>query len=168
MGAPILQVSVGKFCKSVPGLCLAILTNRALTLHQVESTNAFSKITDLQNHKLERNAYNFIHGWFLNEKKRTEQICVQSVDGALYFIDDESILFKIQLADFLVPGPLVYSAEVDYVIIANSNMEIEAYSYQSMKAFTNNDLDQQKESQAKDDKKRMEPTWATNIGEQAR
>jgi hypothetical protein len=45
------------------------------------------------------------------------------------------------LADFLVPGPLVYSAEVDYVIIANSNMEIEAYSYQSMKAFTNNDLE---------------------------
>lgn len=101
----------------------------------------------------------------MNEKKRTEQICVQSVDGALYFIDDESILFKIQLADFLVPGPLVYSAEVDYLIIANSNMEIEAYSYQSMKAFTNNDLDQQKEQQANDDKKKMEPSWVTNIGE---
>ena len=92
-------------------------------------------------HKLERNAFNFIHGHFLNEKKRTEQICVQSIDGALYFIDDESILFKIQLFDYLVPGPMVYSPEVDYMIIANSNLEIEAYSYQSMKAFTNNDID---------------------------
>jgi Bardet-Biedl syndrome 9 protein len=142
MSGPILQVSAGKFCKSVPGICLAILTNRALSLHQVESTNSFSKITDLTVHKLERNAFNFIHGYFLNEKKRTEQICAQSVDGALYFIDDESILFKIQLADYLVPGPMIYSSEVDYLIIANSNMELEAYSYQSMKAFTNNDLDQ--------------------------
>lgn len=33
MGGPILQVSVGKFCKSVPGVSLAILTNRALSLH---------------------------------------------------------------------------------------------------------------------------------------
>jgi hypothetical protein len=40
-----------------------------------------------------------------------------------------------------VPGPLVYSPDVDYLLIANSNLEIEAYSYQSMKAFTNNDLD---------------------------
>jgi hypothetical protein len=93
---------------------------------------------------------------------------VQSVDGALYFIDDESVLFKIQLAEFLVPGPLIYSPEVDYLIIANSNLEIEAYSYQSMKAFTNNDLEQQRDVQAKDEKKRMQSSWVTNIGEQAR
>ena len=35
-----------------------------------------------------------------------------------------------------------------------------------MKAFTNNDIEQQKENQAKDDAKaKMEPSWVTNIGE---
>ena len=38
-----------------------------------------------------------------------------------------------------------------------------------MMAFTNNDLDAQKSLQAKEDKKgKMEPSWVTNIGEQAR
>jgi Bardet-Biedl syndrome 9 protein len=68
MGGPILQVSAGKFSKSVPGICLAVLSNRALSLHHVESTSSFSKIVDLTCHKLERNAFNFIHGHFLNEK----------------------------------------------------------------------------------------------------
>ena len=38
-----------------------------------------------------------------------------------------------------------------------------------MKAFTNNDIEQQKENQAKDDQKsKMDPSWVTNIGEQAK
>jgi hypothetical protein len=88
-------VSAGHFSKSATWISLAVLSNRTLSLHYVESTSSFSKIVDLTCHKLERNAYNFIHGHFTNEKKCNEQICVQSVDGALYFIDDESILFKI-------------------------------------------------------------------------
>jgi len=126
-------------------------------------------MTELRVHKLERNAYNFIHGTFGREQGRSEQICVQSVDGALYFINDEHILFKIQLADYLVPGPMLYAQDIDSVVIANSNMEIECYNYHSMKAFTNNDLERQKESQAKEElKSKIDPTWTTNIGEQAR
>ena len=64
------------------------------------------------------------------------------MDGAIYFINDTSVLFKIQLADYLVPGPMVYSQELNSIIVSNSCMEIECYSYQSMKAFTNNDLEQ--------------------------
>jgi|TARA_B110001450_G_C17517196_1_gene438980 hypothetical protein len=94
---------------------------------------------------------------------------VQSVDGALIFIDDESILFKIQLPDYLVPGPMLYSANAGSIIIANSNLEVECYNYQSMKAFTNNDIDGQKEGQAAGEKKSaLQPTWTANIGEQAR
>jgi len=78
---------------------------------------------------------------------------VQSVDGAIYFINDEAVLFKIQLADYLVPGPMLFAQNIDSIVIANSNMEIECYNYHSMKAFTNNDLERQKESQAKDEVK---------------
>jgi hypothetical protein len=68
------------------------------------------------------------------------------VDGALYFMDNGSVLFKIQLANYLVPGPIAYSHNTDCIIIANSNLEIESYNYQSMKTFTNNDLDLQRDN----------------------
>ena len=166
MGYPILQVSVGKFSKAHQGLCLAVLSTRLLSIHFVESTSSFTKLTDICTHKLERNSFNMINGYFGNEYAKNEQICVQSVDGVLYMIDDKFILFKIQLPDYLVPGPLLYSQNTGCIIIANSNLEIECYNYQSMKAFTNNDIEQQKENQAKDDKKsKMEPLWVTNIGE---
>ena len=56
-------------------------------------------------------------------------------------MDNGNVLFKIQLANYLIPGPMAYSFNTDCVVIANSNLQIESYSYQSMKAFTNNDLD---------------------------
>lgn len=70
---------------------------------------------------------------------------MQSIDGALYFFNDDDVLFKIQLPNFLIPGPMVYSKNVESIIVANSNLEVESYNFNSMKAFTNNDLDQQKQ-----------------------
>ena len=50
------------------------------------------------------------------------------MDGALIFIADETILFKVQLADYLLPGPLVYAKDTESLLLANSNLEIEAYT----------------------------------------
>jgi hypothetical protein len=47
MGYPILQVAAGKFSKQHSGLCLAILSTRVFSVHLVESTSAFSKLTEL-------------------------------------------------------------------------------------------------------------------------
>ena len=162
---PILQVSIGKFSKG-KGFCLAVLSTRVLLLFEVESSNNFSKLLDLSQHRLERNAYNFIHGFF-GKDSTMEQIIVQSVDGALFFIENERMEFKILLANYLIPGPLVYSKNAEAILIANSNLEIESYSYESMKIFTNNDIERQKEEQIKDNKK-LSPGWTCNIGEQAR
>jgi Bardet-Biedl syndrome 9 protein len=57
---------------------------------------------------------------------------VQSVDGALFFIDQETFLFQIQLPDFLIPGPLCYLEKSDSLVIANTNLELECYSYSSL------------------------------------
>ena len=65
---------------------------------------------------------------------------VQSVDGAITVINDEAIIFKIQLPNYFVPGPIAFSSNAGLLIIANSNLEIESYNYLSMKVFTNNDL----------------------------
>lgn len=94
---------------------------------------------------------------------------MQSIDGALYFFNDDDVLFKIQLPNFLVPGPMVYSKNIDSIIIANSNLEVESYNFNSMKASTNNDLEQQKQIQSQENKKALiQPSWVANIGEQAR
>lgn len=108
MGFPILQVGVGRFTKHYKGNTLAILSTRELTIHSIETKSNFSTINCLQSHKLDRNAFNFIHGSF-GKQTSNDQIIVQSVDGALIVIDDEFIVFKISLADYFIPGPISYS-----------------------------------------------------------
>jgi len=136
---PILQVASGQFTKQHKGLSLAVLSTRELTIHSITSTKAFSQIQMLQQHKLERNAFNFVQGLFGNQGSN-QQIIIQSVDGALIVIDDEFILFKIQLADYFIPGPFNYSSNSNLVILANSKLQVECYSYESLKIFTNNDI----------------------------
>jgi Bardet-Biedl syndrome 9 protein len=103
-----------------------------------------------------------------------QQIIVQSVDGALIVIDDEFIIFKISLSDYFIPGPIQYSATSKNVMLANSKLEIECYSYDSLKIFTNNNVIQQRLSMAggeqnkEKDKIKIKPAWICNIGEQAR
>ena len=71
-------------------------------------------------------------------------ICVQSVDGALFFFEHDVMLFQIQLPDFMIPGPIIYAETIDSVIVANTNLEIECYRYQSLQVSTINNLAQQK------------------------
>lgn len=56
---------------------------------------------------LDRNAYNMIVGQFGGISKQA--ICVQSVDGCLYFFEHQRGMLKIVLDDFMLPGPLSYS-----------------------------------------------------------
>lgn len=99
---------------------------------------------------------------------KNDQIIVQSVDGALIVIDDEFILFKVQLPDFFIPGPLAFSENSGCVIISNSKLEIESYNFNSLKVNTNNNIEEQKERQERDEKLKIETEWVCNIGEQAR
>ena len=66
---------------------------------------------------------------------------------------------------------MIFSKSADSLIIANSNLEVESYNFNSMKAFTNNDLEQQKQLQIQENnnkKAQVQPSWIANIGEQAK
>jgi len=41
----------------------------------------------------------------------------------------------------MIPGPIIYADNIDSIIVANTNLEIECYRYQSMQVSTNNNLD---------------------------
>lgn len=79
-----------------------------------------------------------IHGNFGKGEKTI--ICVQSVDGALFFFESDKLLFQIQLPDFLIPGPLIYASSSDCIVLANTNLELESYRYTSLQASTNNNI----------------------------
>ena len=111
-----------------------------------------------------RNAFNFVIGNF--GMKQAPMICVQSVDGALFFLQQDTQIFQIQLSNFLIPGPIAYCGSSDSVIIANSNLEVESYKFTSLQTTGRNNIDQQKEAQAKDENAgKVEPDWVANLGE---
>jgi len=134
---PILQVGIGKF--SVPAdLSLAVLHSRRLSIYVMQSEEKFSTLKSVHDHEFDRNAFNFCSGHFGHSPR--EVICVQSVDGALFFLDHETFLTQIQLPDFLIPGPLTYAETIDSLIITNTNLELECYRYSSLTAMTNNNI----------------------------
>ncbi len=130
MGLPILQVACGTFHSSSES-CLAILHSRKLIVASLTySGKELAQYRHIYEHSFDRNAFNLISGNFGKSSKT--QICVQSVDGALFFFDQEVLLFQIQLPDFLIPGPFTYSATLDSILVTNSNLEIECYKYSSL------------------------------------
>ena len=64
----------------------------------------------------------------------TQQICVQSMDGQLSFIEKEAVIFARFLPKFLLPGPLCYSLITDCFITCSSAFEIQCYKYQALAA----------------------------------
>lgn len=79
---PILQVNCGCY-SSAAEISLAVLHSRKLSVYTVNSTKEFSQLNKVYEHEFNRNAYNFTSGAFGGSHK--EVICVQSVDGALFF-----------------------------------------------------------------------------------
>lgn len=98
------------------------------------------------------------------------QILVQSVDGALIAIDDTFILFKVQLSDFFIPGPLGYSPSSNSVVVSNSQLGVECYSMESLKLHAASDIDIQKNLQIQEENKNnrkvhLKPNWTASLGE---
>eukprot|EP00347_Sterkiella_histriomuscorum_P008020 403346677 len=164
LNSPVLQLEIGKFSYACD-YSLAILHLRKIVIAQITSTDQFSNYRVIYEHSFDRNAYNFISGTFGKSQKQI--ICVQSVDGALFFYEHETLLYQIQLPDFLIPGPLIYASAVDSIIITNTNLELESYRFQSLQAFTNNNIASQKQMQQDEQSSRLQPDWTCNIGEQA-
>jgi len=72
-------------------MCIAILHSRKIVVAAVTSSKDFSTLNVLYEHEFDRNAFNFVSGTF--GKGTKEIVCVQSVDGALFFLEHETFLF---------------------------------------------------------------------------
>jgi len=134
LGDPILQVEAGRFLSTSNGLALAVLHPRKLTVYTVllldgdQNQGNFFALQRAYEHKLPRNAYNFVIGPFGGVYDR-DYICVQSMDGCLSFYEQERHTFDRILPDALVPGPICYIPHNDSFVVYTAGMELKCYKY---------------------------------------
>lgn len=102
-----------------------ILHPRRLVIAAVVTSSSFSAYKDIYTHDFRRNLYNFTIGNFGGKPT----ICVQSVDGALFFVRHDKQICQIQLPNFLVPSVIAYLPNADCVVVGNSNFELECYNF---------------------------------------
>eukprot|EP00741_Cyanophora_paradoxa_P025557 tig00000383_g24662.t1 len=168
LDAPVLQLATGRFVPNLNQVALAVLHPRKLAVYTVQAAGGsagqagYYTLNKNYEHSLDRTAYNMCHGPFGGVYDK-DYLCVQSMDGCLYFFEQDTFAFSRFLSNFLVPGPLCYSARLDSFITFNSVMDIEAYKYGSLAAST---AERKAEGGDAGGGKRVQVDWSVNIGEQ--
>ncbi|XP_066916421.1 protein PTHB1-like [Clytia hemisphaerica] len=160
MNNPILQLSAGKFVPASEALHLAVLHPRMLCVYSVTAVSGSVEhgnhytIAMVYEHKLERSASSMVYGAFGNVKK-SDFMCVLSMDGVLSFYEQETFSFKAYIPDFLLPGPLLYLGVTDCFVISTAGRLIECYKYRNLAASSQNKA------------KKIIPEWTKSIGDHA-
>eukprot|EP00803_Ostreobium_quekettii_P005345 evm.model.scf_3119EXC.1 EVM.evm.TU.scf_3119EXC.1 scf_3119EXC:983-9869(+) len=134
---PVLQLEAGHFSAS-GGIQLAILHPFQLCICSLASSGGkdsvnYMQLTQLYQHKFEHTVANMVHGPF-GGISGADFICVQSYDGQLSFLEQESTAFTRHMPNFLIPGPLCYCSQTDSFITCNAALELVCYKYQMLAA----------------------------------
>jgi len=166
MGAPVLQVAVGRFTQGSQTLHLALLHPRELTVHTLTSSQTEDGVqhalTLVYRHKFQRTTANMTWGPF-GGARGVDHLCVQSMDGQLSFFHQESASFACFLPDFLLPGPVRYLPRTDSLVTVNSAHVLQTFRYQSL-AAAGSEVGSEKETQRTSGKK-IAADWSVNLGE---
>eukprot|EP01052_Picozoa_sp_SAG31_P018331 SAG31_NODE_1295_length_8952_cov_8.332957_2_plen_291_part_00 len=180
LGAPILQVAVGRFNRSQE-YALAVLQPRKLSVFAVVAVGdkagtdekEYFSLNMLYDHPFERTAANFCYGPFGQDVPAggpqpvlLDDICVQSMDGCLHFFKQEVASFHRFLPKFLLPGVLVYAPMQQAFITASSHMLVCCYKHQ-MLAASSEDKHSEVPGEGGDVRKgkKVQSTWEANVGE---
>jgi len=168
--APIIQLSAGRFLPNMSAVALAVLHPRKLAVYTVSPGGGsagqpgYYTLTKNYEHALERTAFNMVSGPFGGAYER-DFICIQSLDGCISFFEQDTFAFSRFVGNFLLPGPLCYSAKLDSFITFNSQLEIESYKYQVL-ASSSSEKKRDDDDNNLSSSKRVQYDWSLNIGEQ--
>ncbi|CAM9743902.1 unnamed protein product [Chrysoparadoxa australica] len=172
MGAPILQLEVGRFVPASPDMqALAVLHPRKLAVYTLEPmSNGVTEGKEASYHTLSRcyetplgvggdhfTAYNMTYGPFGGVKR--DLIAVQSMDGRLQVMEQDAHAFTRRLDRVLLPGPLIYVARIDSFLVCNSEEAIDCYKYS---VLATSQLENGGRGQSK---KPAQVDWSTKLGE---
>ena len=59
-------------------------------------------------------------------------MCVQSFDGQLTFYEQDQMLFRLHLPEFLVPGPLLHCPGTDQLITCTAAYDVQSFLFQKL------------------------------------
>ncbi|KRY49334.1 Protein PTHB1, partial [Trichinella britovi] len=152
-------------------LLLCILHQKSVAVYSMQER--FSKtflhgkdyhLEILYEYPLSHNAYNMISG-SLNDHDDSNFICVQSLDGVLYIFEQEMNAFSHYLPDFLLPGPLCFSNEVNLFLTVSSTWDVQTFKYE--KILLNANRLSTAENKADEKRRLLIPEWQYLMGERA-
>ena len=141
LGAPILQLSVGKFFLGTSNLGLAVLHPRKLAVYE---------LTDMGVERNERTSYynlekHYEHALGIEGEHFSacnmscgnfgggdghDNIIVQSIDGKLQIFEASNLAFTRQFVDCLHPGPIEYVPALDAFVTVSTACEAQCFRYQ--------------------------------------
>ncbi|XP_033958558.1 BMP-binding endothelial regulator protein [Pseudochaenichthys georgianus] len=128
----IIQVEVGKFVSCSDLLHLAVLHPRKCSVYSVSGTAGNVEHGDqyqlkmVYEHNLKRTVCNMTYGSFGGVTGH-HSLCIQSMDGMLMFVEQDSYTFGRFLPGFLLPGPLAYSRRTDSFLTVSAARQLESY-----------------------------------------
>ncbi|GLH14027.1 Protein PTHB1 [Gryllus bimaculatus] len=132
---PILQVCCGKLVSGSQSIQLCLLHPRSVAVYNFVTKSGATEhgnqnqILLAYEHQLRRSAFSVVVGPFGGVSHR-DFICVQTLDGALCFFEQETFTFIRFLPSFLLPGPLVFLPHTDSFVTVSSSWHVECYRYQ--------------------------------------
>eukprot|EP00644_Phytophthora_capsici_P003285 jgi/Phyca11/561739/estExt2_Genewise1.C_PHYCAscaffold_70739 len=189
---PILQLELGYFIPNQRILALAILQPRRIGVYVVEAMGgsgmaaSYFRITLRYEHLLgidgeHFTAYNFIYGPFGSgnsnsgggappPRSERDHLCVQSLDGRLQFFEQDRFAFLQPLNNNFLPGAICYAANMDAVIAATSDLQLECYRYQVLASASMKTKRSALDEDGKEDRQNAASAsihcdWKINIGE---
>ncbi|XP_076290375.1 protein PTHB1-like [Lasioglossum baleicum] len=183
IGDCIVDIQTGKFVSGSQDLRLAVLTSTKLKVYNAtlaDGSTEYGDRCDLKvayEHPLPRYPVSLTTGPFGGVRGR-DFLCVQCLDGTLFFYEQEVFAFKQVLRSRLLPEPIVYVARNDLFITSSTSWLLECYRYQSMaewvrsdarrdsdESVDDNDNDRRPRGQGRVEADQLEPDWTFNIGE---
>ncbi|CAH8834855.1 unnamed protein product [Trichobilharzia szidati] len=142
---PILSIDCGRLVTEVgsPYQQIAILHPQMLSVYNLTKSDSsadedtkcpvtFSfdswKLTNLINHRIEKNSFKMFLGKFI-EHIQTDVICVQMIDASFCFYTLSGVLFNIVLPGMLIiPGPVVF-LQCNYTMLTSASRSVYCFSF---------------------------------------
>ncbi|KAK1895477.1 Protein PTHB1, partial [Dissostichus eleginoides] len=150
-------------------LHLAVLHPRKCSVYSVSGNVEHGDQYQLKmvyEHNLKRTVCNMTYGSFGGVTGH-HSLCIQSMDGMLMFVEQDSYTFGRFLPGFLLPGPLAYSRRTDSFLTVSAARQLESYKYETLAVAAEAESRQDADLPLKTGGKRLTPDWTFVLGEQA-
>ncbi|KZC14433.1 Protein PTHB1 [Dufourea novaeangliae] len=171
IGDCIVDIKAGKFVSGSQDLRLAILTSSKLLVYNailIDGSTEYGDRCDLKvayEHSLPRHPASLTTGPFGGVRGR-DFLCVQCLDGTLFFYEQEVFVFSQVLKNRLLPEPIVYIARNDLFVTASTSWFLECYRYDYRFLHHHHHRQRQWQRERRPiPADSHEPDWRYNIGE---